>query len=196
MNGDTYRTIAQASEGIYKDKGSKFLAFAYPIESVEQVKGLVDELRARYYDARHHCFAYRVGQNGEQWRAVDDGEPSATAGKPILGQLQSMELTNLLVVVVRYFGGTKLGVSGLINAYREATIEALNAAQIEERIIESTFTVTFSYLMMNDMMKIVKDFQARIISQDFDNLCTITMSVRRDDRERFGEKLEKAGFSF
>lgn len=196
MSDDTYRTIAQASEGIYKDKGSKFLAFAYPINNVDQVKELVDNLRAKYYDARHHCFAYRFGQHGEQWRAVDDGEPSATAGKPILGQLQSMELTNLLVVVVRYFGGTKLGVSGLINAYREATVEAIAAAQIEEKIIESTFTVTFSYLMMNDMMRIVKDFQAKIIDQNFDNLCTITMSVRRDEHQRFSDKLEKAGFSF
>lgn len=188
MSRDTYRTIAEASEGIYKEKGSKFLAFAYPITTSEDVRPFVDALKACYYDARHHCFAYRIGQMGQEWRAVDDGEPSGTAGRPILGQLMSAEVTNLLVVVVRYFGGTKLGVSGLINAYKEATQDALINAEIVERTIDVEFMLTFSYMAMNEVMRIIKEFEPKIEEQHFDNVCQIRLSLRRDHGDIFYEK--------
>lgn len=191
MSTDIYRTIEATAQGIYKDKGSKFLAFAYPISSADDVKPLIDSLRSEYYDARHHCFAYRIGQHGDEWRAVDDGEPSGTAGRPILGQLQSAEVTNLLVVVVRYFGGTKLGVSGLINAYKEATIDVLNNAAIVEMTVDEEFVLEFSYMAMNEVMKIIKDFEPKIVEQNFDNLCKMRLTLRRDNAEMFYEKSSK-----
>lgn len=191
MYSDLYKTITQPAEGIYKDKGSKFLAFAYPITNIEDVKPLVDALKSKYYDARHHCFAYRLGQHGQTWRAVDDGEPSATAGRPILGQLQSAEITNVLVVVVRYFGGTKLGVSGLINAYKEATVDVISNAEVVERTLETLFLLEFGYTTMNDVMRVIKECEPQILEQTFDNLCRIKLSIRRDNAEIFRNKCSK-----
>ena len=147
--GDSYLTIASASEAVYKEKSSKFLAYAYPVKSEEEIHGILDELHKRYYDATHHCYAWRLGPHGESYRANDDGEPSGTAGRPILGQLLSNELTDCLIVVVRYFGGTKLGVPGLIAAYKESAAAAIEAAEIIERTVDRIITVRFSYLAMN-----------------------------------------------
>lgn len=189
VSTDTYRTIRTAvSDGIYKAKGSKFLAFAYPIDHVDQVKPLLEILRAEYYDARHHCFAYRLGLSGEQWRAVDDGEPSGTAGRPIHGQLLSAQLTNILVVVVRYFGGTKLGVSGLINAYKEATVDVLSRAIVVCKTIDVDYELQFNYVSMNEVMRIIRDFDARILWQTCDNLCQLRLSLRSDNAGMFYEK--------
>ena len=189
MITESYRTIESEATGIYKEKGSKFLAFAHPIDSPEVAKIIIDKSKEKYYDARHHCWAYRIGETGEQWRAVDDGEPSGTAGRPIHGQLLSADVTNVLVVVVRYFGGTKLGVSGLINAYGEATRDALSNATIIEKIIEECFTLNFSYLQMNDIMRLIKESQARILEQNFDNLCTMTIAIPRSQAKLFSQKL-------
>ncbi|MDR2937903.1 MAG: IMPACT family protein [Prevotellaceae bacterium] len=176
---DSYRTIAAPAEGAYKDKGSKFTAYAFPVENELQVKNLVARLKKDFYDARHHCYAYRIGKNGAQFRANDDGEPSGTAGKPILGQLLSADVTNVLVVVVRYFGGTLLGTSGLIAAYKNATADALVNAQIVERTWNAEVTFDFAYEQMNAVMKVVKDERLQIISQNFgDTVCQITLSVR------------------
>ncbi len=187
---NTYKTINQTSEGLYKDKGSKFISLAYPISDASQVKDIISNLKKEYYDARHHCYAYRIGWQGEQTRMVDDGEPSSTAGKPILGQLVSYDVTNLLVVVIRYFGGTKLGVSGLIKAYKEATQDVLNNAEIVEKDVKAYFVLNFGYLEMNSVMKILKDLPVDISSQNFDNACEIKFSVRRDYREQIENKFE------
>ncbi len=174
---DTYKTIAAPATGLYKDKGSKFLSYAFPIDSETEIKQHVRQLKKEYFDARHHCYAYRIGLNGEQWRANDDGEPSSTGGKPILGQLLSQELTNILVVVVRYFGGIELGVPGLIKAYRSATVEALANAQIVEKIAKEIVTIKFPYLEMNNVMKRLKDEQIDIVEQHFDNECEFKIAV-------------------
>lgn len=179
----SYKTIGKQSQGLYKEKGSKFISYAYPVESVDEIAGIVTALKKEYYDARHHCYAWRLGYDGAMTRANDDGEPSSTAGKPILGQLVSNDLTNVLVVVIRYFGGTKLGVSGLIRAYKEATIDALDSNEIVEREIETIVDVTFGYECMNQVMKVIKDCEPRIVEQDFNNLSTIKLSIcnaRRD----------------
>lgn len=191
MNTDTYRTITESATGAYKEKGSKFLAFAYPIASSNEVKPIIDSLKTEYYDARHHCFAYRIGQSGDQWRAVDDGEPAGTAGRPILGQLQSAELTNLLVVVVRYFGGTKLGVPGLINAYKEATIDVLRNSSIIERTVDVEFSLIFGYVSMNEVMRVIKEFGPAVAEQDFDNVCSMRLSLRCANADMFYEKTSK-----
>lgn len=188
---DTYRTIVADTEAVFKDKGSKFLTYAYPIESEAEVKGHVDVLKKKYYDATHHCYAWRVGPRGEQSRANDDGEPSGTAGKPILGQLMSYDVTNLLVVVVRYFGGTKLGVPGLINAYKESTREVLDACEIIEKTVDAFFTLRFSYIAMNGVMKIVKDLNPRVVSQEFDNVCQMTLAIRQGQANLMQDKLSK-----
>ena len=186
---DSYRTIAAPAESHSRERSSKFLAFAYPVQSEEQIRTLLDELRKRYYDATHHCYAWRLGPRGEAFRANDDGEPSGTAGKPILGQLLSNDITDCLVVVVRYFGGTKLGVPGLINAYRESAAGALAAAKIVEKTVDTIFTVAFPYVCMNDVMKTVKEEQPRIVSQHFDNLCTMTLAIRRSRAAALEAKL-------
>ncbi len=191
MAADSYRTIAGAAEAIYKEKSSKFLAYAYPVQSEEQIRALVEALHKKYYDATHHCYAWRLGPKGEAFRANDDGEPSGTAGKPILGQLLSHELTDCLIVVVRYFGGTKLGVSGLIAAYRESAAEAIAAAQIIERTVDRLIRFEFSYLSMNDVMRIIKEEQPEIREQVFDNLCRMSVAIRESRAEGLIGKLAK-----
>jgi uncharacterized YigZ family protein len=185
-----YKTIAAAATGVFKDKGSKFLSFAFPVEAEEQAKEQVRKIKKEYFDARHHCFAYRIGAGGEQWRANDDGEPSSTGGKPVLGQLLSRELTNVLVVVVRYFGGTLLGVPGLINAYRSAAADALDNAQVVEKTVQEIITVTFPYDHMNAMMKLLKEEQAEIRTQQCDTECAFEIAVPLQRKEKF---LQKAG---
>ena len=190
---DTYLTIAAPAEGLYKDKGSRFLAFAYPIYSESDVKPIVEALKTKYYDARHHCYAWRLGieasAGGVRFRANDDGEPAGTAGRPILGQLLSRELTNLLVVVVRYFGGIKLGVPGLIAAYKDATADALASAEVVERTENREIVVDFPYLVMNQVMKIVKDMEPRVLGQDFDLSCRMRLSVRLRDAAALAERI-------
>jgi uncharacterized YigZ family protein len=188
---DSYKTIARAAETTYRQLSSKFYTYAYPVESEEEIKEHLDALRKRWYDATHHCYAWRLGPHGEQFRANDDGEPSSTAGKPILGQLLSQEITNCLVVVVRYFGGTKLGVPGLIAAYKESTAQVLAECEIVERTVDVVVRVEFSYVAMNDVMRIVKDMQPRILEQLFDNLCTMTLSIRESESEQLLGRLEK-----
>jgi uncharacterized YigZ family protein len=167
------------------------LVYAYPVESAEEIKTHLDALRKRWFDATHHCYAWRLGPQGEHFRANDDGEPSSTAGKPILGQLLSQEVTNCLVVVVRYFGGTKLGVPGLIAAYKESTAQVLAECEIVERTVDVRISVAFSYVVMNDVMRIVKDMQPRVVDQQFDNLCTMTLSIRESESEQLIGRLEK-----
>lgn len=174
---DCYKSISAPSQGSYRDLGSKFLAFAYPVESEERVKELIAGLKKEYFDARHHCYAYRIGHLGQIWRANDDGEPSSTGGKPILGQLLSNELSDVLVVVVRYFGGVKLGVPGLIKAYRSATADALSCATIITKVATESYEVSFDYLDMNRAMKIVKDMDLKVRGQNFDSTCRMLLDV-------------------
>ena len=188
---DSYLTIAEPAEAIYKERSSKFLTYAYPVESEEEIKELLDTLRKQYYDATHHCYAYRLGPQGETFRANDDGEPSGTAGKPILGQLLSAELTNCLVVVVRYFGGTKLGVSGLIQAYKESTAEVIAVSNIIEKTVDKIIKVDFSYISMNGVMRIIKEMNPRIDEQIFDNLCTMRLRIRESEADILIAKMEK-----
>ncbi|MDR1225522.1 MAG: YigZ family protein [Prevotellaceae bacterium] len=187
---DTYNTITSPTEGIYKEKGSKFTAYAYPVESEQQVKDLVAQIKKKFYDARHHCYAYRIGKNGVNFRANDDGEPSGTAGKPILGQLLSANVTNILVAVVRYFGGTLLGTSGLTTAYKSAAADALANAQIATLTWNAELTVDFPYEQMNAIMKVVKDERLQIISQDFNSTaCKIRLSIREGKLDDVKKKL-------
>ncbi len=188
---DTYRTIKAASEGAYSEKRSKFLAFAMPVRSVEEVKQIVAEYQKKYYDARHVCYAYMLGAERKEFRANDNGEPSGTAGKPILGQINSNELTDILIVVVRYFGGVKLGTSGLIVAYRLAAAEAIAAAEIVEKTVDEEVIFHFEYPFMNDVMRIVKEEEPQIVVQDFDNDCTMTLRIRKDSMPRLKARLEK-----
>ena len=188
---DTYLTVEAPAEAIYKEKSSKFLAFAYPVADEEEIRGRLEALRKRFYDATHHCYAWRLGPRGETFRVNDDGEPSSTAGRPILGQLLSQGVTDCLLVVVRYFGGTKLGVPGLIAAYRESAAAALAAARIAERTIDRRIAVAFSYAAMNDVMRIVKEEQPAIESQRFDNLSSMILRIRASRAERLTERLRK-----
>ena len=191
---DSYKTISALSEGYYTEKRSKFYAFAHHVESADDVKALLAEYRKRYYDARHVCWAYRLGPTGEVFRMNDDGEPSSTAGKPIHGQLVSRDLTDVVVFVVRYYGGVNLGTSGLIVAYREATIDALNHATVEERLVETVIDYSFSYAMMNSVMKVVKDMNPRIVSQTFDNTCTIRLAIRQSLADQLKSRLDNLSF--
>lgn len=191
MIPDSYHTLEAPAEAVFKEKSSKFLAYAYPVGGEEEIRERIEALRKRYYDATHHCYAWRLGPQGEAFRANDDGEPSGTAGKPILGQLLSHELTDCLIVVVRYFGGTKLGVSGLIAAYREAAAEAIAAGRIVERTVDTLVEVEFSYLAMNDVMRVVKEEQPRVREQHFDNLCRMLLSIRRSAADQLVGKLRK-----
>lgn len=188
---DTYKTIIAPTEGIYKEKGSKFLSFAIPVNNSDEVKELVKNYRKEYYDSRHVCYAYMLGAERKEWRANDDGEPSGTAGRPILGQINSRELTNILVVVVRYFGGILLGTGGLVVAYKEAVADALNHAEIIEKTVDETISINFDYVLMNDVMRVIKDTNAQIISQTFDNHCTMQLSIRKQDAAILSSKLEK-----
>ena len=188
---DSYRTIRTLSEGIYSEKRSKFLAFAMPVRSVEEVKLLVAEYQKKYYDARHVCYAYMLGAERKEFRANDNGEPSGTAGKPILGQINSNELTDILIIVVRYVGGVKLGTSGLIVAYRLAAAEAIAAAEIIEKTVDEDITFMFEYPFMNDVMRIVKEENPQIVSQGFENDCSMTLRIRKDSMPRLKSRLEK-----
>ena len=191
ITDDTYKTIEEQGEGIYTEKRSKFLAFAIPVTTIEQVKEQVDAYQKKYYDARHVCYAYRLGERGEQERSNDNGEPSGTAGKPILGQIHSKELTNVLVIVVRYFGGVKLGTSGLIVAYRLAAAEALEAVPHIEKTISSEITLRFSYPLLNDVLRIVKEEAPKVVEQLFDNECVVRLSMRLSCMPRLVERYEK-----
>ena len=191
MNTDEYKTISATSEGYYTEKRSKFLAFAHHVETVEQVKDIIAGYRKKYYDARHVCYAYMLGPERQDFRANDDGEPSSTAGKPILGQINSNELTDILIVVVRYYGGVNLGTSGLIVAYREAAADAIAHATVETRQVEELVKYSFSYPQMNDVMRIVKDMNPRIISQTYDNTCEIVLSIRKSEAEELRQRLAK-----
>ena len=191
---DEYKTIKTEGEGNYTEKRSKFLAFVHHVESVEQIKDLLAGYRKKYYDARHVCYAYMLGPERTEFRANDDGEPSSTAGKPILGQINSNELTDILIVVVRYYGGVNLGTSGLIVAYREAAADAIAHCEIETRQVEEVITYTFAYPMMNDVMRIVKEMQPRIISQTYDNTCEIKLGIRKSEAEQLRNRLEKLTF--
>ena len=191
MTSDSYHTLAGPAEAIYKEKSSKFLAYAYPVESEEEIRTLLDALRKKYYDATHHCYAWRLGPHGETFRANDDGEPSGTAGKPILGQINSAGLTDILIVVVRYFGGIKLGTSGLIVAYREAASEAISANEIIERQVEDEVHFGFEYPLMNEVMRIVKEEEPTIVSQIFDMDCEMTLRIRRSLMDNLKKRLSK-----
>lgn len=196
MVEDQYKTILEETigEGYYTEKRSKFLAFAHHIESVDEAKELVIAYRKQYYDARHCCYAYMLGPEQKVFRANDDGEPSSTAGKPILGQIISHELTDVIVFVIRYFGGVKLGTSGLINAYRTAANEALSNASVVVKQVEETIDFDFTYPMMNDVMRVVKEMQPHIIDQKFDNTCSIKLSIRKSEAEQLKMRLSKLSF--
>ena len=180
--------------GYYTDKRSKFLAFAHHVSTVDEIKQLIAGYRKKYYDARHVCYAYMLGPERLEFRANDDGEPSSTAGKPILGQINSNELTDILIVVVRYYGGVNLGTSGLIVAYREAAADAIAHSEIETRQVEEIITYSFAYPLMNDVMRIVKEMQPRIISQTYDNTCEIRLSIRKSEAEQLRNRLSKLSF--
>ncbi|HEY0030535.1 MAG TPA: YigZ family protein [Bacteroidia bacterium] len=188
---DTYLTINKPAEGLMKDRGSKFLSYAFPVVSEEEIKKELSFLRKLHPSARHHCYAFRLGADKQAYRANDDGEPSNTAGKPILGQIQSKDLTNILVVVVRYFGGTLLGVSGLINAYKLAAADALNNAQITEKTVNDIYELTFGYIFMNDVMKIIKDEELLILSQNFALSCALSFSVRKSNSTKVYDQMSK-----
>jgi len=188
---DIFRTIDHASEGLYKEKGSKFMAFAHPVNTLEEAKVHVEQYRKKYYDARHVCYAYRVGPEGDAYRASDDGEPSGTAGRPILGQIRSFDLTNVLVVVIRYFGGILLGTGGLVVAYRSAAAEALGAAEIIEKTVDTDIRFRFEFLFMNDVMRIVKNLEAQIVEQSYERDCTMQLRIRKNDAIRLEEALNK-----
>ena len=192
---DTYKTVSkEVCEGFYSEKRSKFLAFVHHVHSVDEAMAIVKEYRMKYYDARHCCYAYVLGSDRADFRANDDGEPSSTAGKPILGQLNRLELTDVLVVVIRYYGGVNLGTGGLIVAYRTATEDALSKAVIEEKFVEERITYRFTYPMINAVMRVVKETGARIVSQSFDNDCEIVLSIRQSLAEGLQARLDKLSF--
>lgn len=192
---DEYFTIKDnISEGFYSEKRSKFLAFAFHVTTEEEIKEIVSEYRKKYYDARHVCWAYMLGAQSTDFRANDDGEPSSTAGKPILGQINKNELTDILIIVVRYYGGVNLGTSGLIVAYRTAAAEAIANAEIIKLYDEEVVTYDFPYVMMNDVMKIIKDMSPRIVNQTYDNTCEIQLSIRKSQAPLLKSRLEKLSF--
>lgn len=192
---DTYKTVSkEVCEGFYSEKRSKFLAFVHHVYSVDEAMAIVKKYRKKYYDARHCCYAYVLGSDRADFRANDDGEPSSTAGKPILGQLNRLELTDVLVVVIRYYGGVNLGTGGLIVAYRTATEDALSKAVIEEKFVEERITYRFTYPMINAVMRVVKETGARVVSQSFDNDCEIVLSIRQSLAEGLQARLDKLSF--
>lgn len=188
---DTYRTISDLSEGYYTEKRSRFLSFALPVRTPDEVKTQLDIYRKKYYDARHVCWAYMLGPDRTTFRANDDGEPSSTAGKPILGQINSNNLTDILIIVVRYFGGIELGTSGLIVAYRTAAAEAIAAARIEERTIDETITITFEYPHLNSVMRIVKEDKPDVLVQSFELTCEMTLRIRQSRMDTLKSRLLK-----
>lgn len=191
MAEDTFKTITDRAEGYYTEKRSKFISYAVPVRSVEEVKEELAKYRKEYYDARHVCWAYMLGPDRKTFRANDDGEPSSTAGKPILGQINSNELTDILILVIRYFGGIELGTSGLIVAYRTAAAEAIAAATIEERTVDEDITVVFEYPYLNSIMRIVKEDASTVIAQKFDMDCEMTLRIRKGEAERLKNRLAK-----
>ncbi|WP_175635912.1 IMPACT family protein [Pedobacter ghigonis] len=188
---DSYKTIESASEGIFRDKGSKFIAYAYPIRSEEEVKPIITTLRAEHAKARHFCYAYRLTPDRSVFRINDDGEPSGTAGRPILNCLLSEDITNILVVVVRYFGGTLLGVPGLINAYKTASVEAIKAAIIINKTVNDVYEVNFDYLQMNDVMKLIKEENIDVLAQQFDTQCVLKFEIRKNQLNQVLGKFDK-----
>jgi len=188
---DTYKTIISEAEGLYKEKGSKFLSFAMPVSTADQAKEIVKEYRKKYYDARHVCYAYMIGAERTDFRSNDDGEPSGTAGRPILGQINSRELTNVLVIVIRYFGGILLGTGGLVVAYKEATADALDRTEIIEKTVDIRISISFDYVLMNDVMRVIKDVNAQITAQTYVNQCMMQLSIRKQDAELLSSKLKK-----
>ena len=191
MANDSYKTIRAVSEGYYSEKRSRFISYSIPVRTLEEVKEAVAKYRKEYYDARHVCWAYMLGHERLNFRANDDGEPSSTAGKPILGQINSNELTDILIVVIRYFGGIELGTSGLIVAYRTAAAEAIAAAEIEERTVDETFTIQFEYPYLNSVMRIVKEDGPTILAQQFEMDCEMTLRIRQGEAERLRNRLLK-----
>lgn len=191
MAEDTFKTITDRAEGYYTEKRSKFISYAVPVRSVEEVKEELAKYRKEYYDARHVCWAYMLGPDRKTFRANDDGEPSSTAGKPILGQINSNELTDILILIIRYFGGIELGTSGLIVAYRTAAAEAIAAATIEERTVDEDITVVFEYPYLNSIMRIVKEDAPTVIAQKFDMDCEMTLRIRKGEAERLKNRLAK-----
>lgn len=187
---DLYKTITQPAEGYITEKKSKFLSFVFPVTTADDVKEIVDEHRKKYYDARHVCWAYMLGTEREDFRANDDGEPSGTAGRPILGQINSYELTNVLILVVRYFGGTLLGTGGLIKAYKEAAEDAIKNAEIVERTIDESFTIHFEYLLLNDVMRVLKQFENAAWEQDFQESCTMNIRIRKSEFRQLYDTFE------
>ncbi|KGI60214.1 YigZ family protein [Prevotella sp. DNF00663] len=189
---DEFKTItSKIGEGTYSEKRSKFLAFSHHVSSVEEIKSLLSQYKKKYYDARHICYAYMLGADRTEFRANDDGEPSSTAGKPILGQINSNELTDILIVVVRYYGGVNLGTGGLIVAYRTAAAEAIGASEVVYMPIEETVTYTFTYPMLNSVMRIIKELNPRIVSQNFDNTCEIVLAIQKSKANLLRDKLSK-----
>ena len=191
---DEYKTITSTSEGYYTEKRSKFLAFAHHVETLDEIKDILSSYRKKYYDARHVCYAYMLGAERLEFRANDDGEPSSTAGKPILGQINSHDLTNIMIVVVRYYGGINLGTSGLIIAYKTAAADAIEHATIVSQQVEERVEFSFPYVMMNQVMRIVKEMGPRVVSQSYDNTCQIVLSIRKSNAEMLRQKLNKLSF--
>jgi uncharacterized YigZ family protein len=188
---DTYKTVAGPSEGVFRDRGSKFMGYAYPILSDEEVKAILLKLRSEHAKARHFCWALRLSPDRGVFRIQDDGEPSGTAGRPILNTMLSADVTNILIVVVRYFGGTLLGVPGLINAYKTAAVEALQAAEIIEKTVNDIYELQFDYLVMNDVMRLIKEEKLNVLSQNFDNACNIKIEIRKANLNSILGKIEK-----
>ncbi len=191
MQDDEYKTIAAPVQAALRERSSKFLAYAYPVASEEEAKGYLDVLRKKHYDATHCCYAWRFGPKGEAWRANDDGEPNGTAGRPILGQMLSVEVTDCMIVVVRYFGGTKLGVPGLIAAYKDAATEVLSASEIVVRTVDAAFEIEFRYEALNDVMRVVKEMEPKVEAQNFDNECRMSLSIRQGRATELTGRLEK-----
>ncbi|MDE6355070.1 MAG: YigZ family protein [Prevotella sp.] len=191
---DEYKTISNIGEGYYSEKRSKFLAFSHHVTSVDEITEILDTYRKKYYDARHVCYAYMLGPDRTTFRANDDGEPSSTAGKPILGQINSNELTDILIVVIRYYGGVNLGTGGLIVAYKAAAADAISHSEITVRQVEEEVVYNFPYIMTNDVMRVIKDMSPRIVSQTYDNTCEIRLAIRKSEAERLRERLNKLSF--
>jgi Uncharacterized conserved protein len=191
MNSDTYKTIISSSQGIYKEKGSRFVSFAVPVSDQQEIKAIIDKIRKEHYEAKHHCYAYMIGHERIIWRVNDDGEPSGTAGRPILGQINSFGLTNIIIVVSRYFGGTLLGVSGLINAYRTAAASSIQNAELTEMTVQEYYEITYPYISMNDVMRILKEENLGQSQQSFDLECRILLNFRVSVKEKVLNRLSR-----
>lgn len=191
MNSDIYKTITSSSQGLYKEKGSRFISFAIPVSDQDEIKTIIDKIRKEHHEAKHHCYAYMIGHERTVWRVNDDGEPSGTAGRPILGQINSYCLTNILIVVSRYFGGTLLGVSGLINAYRTAAASAIQNAELIEKTLQEYYEISYPYISMNDVMRILKEENLGQSQQSFDLECRLLLNFRVSVREKVLNRLSR-----